>query len=96
MDQQPLTCLDLTALCGVTAIPLILLFRRHHELRKNVWLGAKPSGIATVAAVLSKTHFPPEAKLDPGDNIEDIENKLRIFRFKLHEGGVQIVTPPEP
>lgn len=85
----------LTAMCGVTAVILVVLFRRHHELRKNVPLNAKPSGIATVAAVLSKTEFPPEAKLDPNDTIEVIEDKLRTLRFKLNQGGVQIVTPSE-
>jgi len=60
--------------------------------RHKIQLGAEPSGIATVAALLSKSKFPKE--LTPSDNILAIEETLGNYRFVLLEnGGVDYIKP---
>jgi hypothetical protein len=84
----------LTALCVLTGFTLIALFLYHHMGRKEIWLGTEPSGIATVAALLSRSKFP--ARLHPSDNIEEIEKKLKGLHFKLFpDGGVDAALPKE-
>ena len=87
---------SLTALCGFTGVILFALFLYHHICRKKIWLGASPSRIATVAALLSKSEFPKERQLLPSDDLETIEHKLFRLNFKLLDnGGVDVIAPPE-
>ena len=87
---------SLTALCAFTGITLFALFSYHHLRRGDVRLGAEPSGIATFAALVSKSKFLGETDLRPGDSIETIEKKLGGLRFKLlKNGGVDAEIPPK-
>lgn len=64
--------------------------------RQEIWLGAEPSGIATVAALLSKSKFTTTTGLHPSDSIEQIEKKLDGLYFKLlDDGTVDLANPPE-
>lgn len=85
----------LTILCSFTGITLFVLFLHHPMRRHAIRLGAEPSGIAAIAALLSKSTFLQD--LDPRDDIQTIVQKLRTRRFELLEnGGIDYVkAPPE-
>jgi len=86
----------LTVLCGITGVSLLAIFLYHHMGRGDVWLGAEPSGIATVAALLSRSRFPAHVRLHPSDSIEEIQAKLGGLRFKmLPTGGVDMAESDE-
>ena len=100
--QQPLTNSEwnfskpvahaLTAFCAPTGVILIALFLYYHKRYAQVRLGAEPSGIATIAALLSKSTFPKTADLQPNDSLEIIEDKLSKFRFRLlRTGGIEAI-----
>jgi hypothetical protein len=101
--QQPLTDLEsnfskpvahaLTALCAPTGVILIVLFLYYHKRYSHIRLGAEPSGIATIAALLSESTFPATTGLRPGDSIEIIQEKLSKFRFRLRSNGAIEATP---
>jgi hypothetical protein len=76
---------SLTVLCGLTGLTLFALFWYHPMRRHKIRLGAEPSGIATVAALLSTSRFPED--LDPSDNFKTIVGKLSKRRFGLLENG---------
>jgi hypothetical protein len=96
--RQPLTHLEsnrskpvahtITALCGLTGVILILLFTYHHNRRPDIRLGAEPSSLAAVAAILPGSRLAERAGLHSGDSIEDIDQKLEQFRFQLVNGVV--------
>jgi hypothetical protein len=77
----------LTVLCALTGVILIVLFYYYHMRTKDIRLSAEPSGIATIAALLSRSRFPTTANLQPSDNFETIRDKLQDYRFKLQDDG---------
>jgi hypothetical protein len=86
----------LTALCAPTGVILIVLFLYYHRRYSGIRLGAEPSGIASVAALLSESTFAATARLHPRDSIETIEEKLDKYRFWLRPGGgIDAIAPPE-
>jgi hypothetical protein len=53
-------------------------------------LGAEPSGIAAIAALVSQSEF--SKLLTPNDSIEAIEEKLGKLHFKiLPDGGLDAI-----
>lgn len=80
----------LTVLCAVTGVVVILLFRYHRMQTNNLQLGAEPSGIATVAALLSGSSIP--GRLQPAYDVDTIRRELDVFRFKLQPDGRIDVT----
>jgi len=77
----------LTVLCALTGVVLIVLFYYYHMRTKDIRLSAEPSGIATIAALLSRSRFPAAANLQPSDDFETIRDKLQNYRFKLQDDG---------
>lgn len=60
--------------------------------RPDTWLGAEPSGIATVAA---QANFLAKTRLHPSDSILAIKAKLDGLRFRfLPHGSIESLTPP--
>ena len=80
----------ITALCALTGVILILLFTYHHERRPEIRLGAEPSSLGALAAILPGSRLAETAELRPSDSIEDIDDKLKPFRFQLVDGVIEV------
>ena len=80
----------LTVLGAVTGVAVILLFRYHRMRTNDLPLGAEPSGIATVAAMLSGSSIP--GRLQPTYDITTIRREMDGLRFKLQPDGRIDVT----
>lgn len=85
----------MTALCALTGVFLIVL-SYHHQRRFEVRLAAEPLSLAGVAAILPESRLARTADLLPGDTLEEIDEKLRPFRFRLENGLIQEKKSPVP
>ena len=87
---------SLSAMCGLTGVTLFVLFLCYRKWCKDIRLGAPPSRIATIAALLSKSKFAAEKNLLPSDDLQTIEHKLFRLRFKLFENGsIDTIAQPQ-
>jgi len=93
LEANPLVAHFLTGMCVLTGVTLLALFLYHHMRRGDIQLGAEPSRIATILALLSE-EFRAKTNIHPRDSLMNIEKKLNGFRFKLLENGAVDVKPP--
>jgi hypothetical protein len=84
----------IAALCAITGIFLILL-SYHHQQRFEIRLAAEPLSLASVAAILPEARLARTADLEPGDSVDEIDEKLKRFRFRLVNGLIQETRFPE-
>lgn len=72
----------------------MVVFYHHYKRRASVVLYAEPTGIAPMAALLSRSDF--LVRLEPNDTRGQIKRKLKDLRFTLDPDRGIISKPRDP